>query len=221
MRYLFILILLLTLGWNWDSHKGFIESSFKEFPDDLRAKLSLPLMQDGSMVPDRDFKDFTNHSYPRSIKSINYWFNISKEAFLKGDYQKASTTFGIASHYISDSLAAPHSVSGEDYKDHKLYEDQADFEFNVRCKSINLEEELQNYSKSKKLEWEEWLNSKSSKFPKSSSKEAANVVFSAALNLFDVKCENVIKEEKKFNWYWLILILVIILIIYLFYRKYF
>lgn len=216
----FILAVLLILGWNWNTHKGVVRSSFNQFPDELKSKLSLPLMEDGSLRPDKDFKDFTNHSYPKSIKAINYWFNISKNAYLNRDYKEASISFGIASHYLSDSLAAPHSVSNEDYEDHKQYEDQALVEFKVKCSDINLEVEISNYYQEKKLEWAEWLKNKDAKYPEESSSEAANLVYSAGLQLFEIKCENKIEEKK--NYYWILILgLILIFIIAYCFRRYF
>ena len=220
-KVVIILVLFFVISWNWDAHKGFVESSFDQFPKDLKDKLSLPLIQDGAIVPDRDFQDFINHSYPNSIKAINYWFNISKTAYLAGDYKITSRAIGIASHYLSDSFAAPHSVSGESYEKHKLYEDQAGSSFNVKCINLNLESYVSERVKDKPKEWKEWLRDENSKIPEKSAEEAADVVYSSILNLFDVKCENKIDKENTRNyWSYLIIILVLIIIVYYF-RKYF
>lgn len=220
-RAVFIIILFLVLGWDWDTHKGFIESSFSEFPDELKEKLSLPLMGDGSLIPDRDFHDFTNHSYPKSLSAVDYWFNVSKKAYLGGDYKTASIAFGVGSHYLSDSLAAPHAVSNENYGDHREYEDQALVDFKVKCKNINLKEELSRYYDEKKLEWGEWLKDKKAKYPKQSSSEAADLVYSSALQLFDFKCEQNVGEDESSNIWWILLVLILIIVGYLVYRRYF
>ncbi len=219
-RVLFLL-LFLVIGWNWDTHKGIIESSFERFPGGLREKLSLPLMQDGSLRPDRDFHDFINHSYPRSIGPINYWLNLSKVAFLNKDYTTSSIAFGIASHYISDSYSAPHYVTNEDYNDHLEYENQAEAEFDVECRYTNLEEDITTVQKGKKLEWDNWLKNNGRKYSKQSSEAAAVTVYNTGLNLFDVECEQSV-ENHKLKW---ILVptmgFIVLIILYFYLRKYF
>lgn len=216
-KLVLVLLSLLLIGWNWDTHQGFVESSFNGFPDELKEKLSLPLMQDGAIIPDRDFQDFKNHSYPRSINSINYWFNVSVKYYNNQEYDKASVSLGIASHYISDSLSAPHSVSNEDYKDHKLYEDQAKNSFNVRCEDIVVEREIIELVKYKGNEWNVWLNNKDSSISKKSSEEAANLVYNSILNFFNVKC---VEKENNFRLIFVVGALILVVLVFIF-RRYF
>ena len=216
-KLVFVLLSLILISWNWNTHQGFIKDSFNELPDELKEKLSLPLMQDGAIIPDRDFQDFRNHSYPRSITAVNYWLNVSLDYYNKGEFDKASVGLGIASHYISDSLSAPHSVSNEDYDDHKLYEDQAKNSFNIKCKEITIEREIIELVEYKKNEWNVWLDNKDASIPKKSSEEAANLVYDSILNFFNVKCA---EKETDYTLVLILIVLIVIALIFI-YCKYF
>ena len=123
MRFITLfLILLLTpvvSAWNWDTHQAFDDSVYYRLDDNIKSKLNLGLMEYGSIIPDKEFKDFTRHSFPLAIKQAEYWIEKARDNLHDGDYNNASLSFGIASHYIVDSFSAPHSISGEEYELHK------------------------------------------------------------------------------------------------------
>lgn len=127
-----LLIFLLSLlflpsaeAWGWKTHSDIVELVYQELSPEVREKLDLDIMKNASNDPDEVFKDYTYHSYPKSYQKAQEWLDKGKRAYDKGDYQEASYCYGVASHYISDSFSAPHTVSRESSEDHKAYEDQA------------------------------------------------------------------------------------------------
>ena len=134
MRLKWIFLLLLVCAWNWPTHEDFSVKVYESFPKEAKSRLNLSLVREGSTIPDRIFQDFEYHSYPGSVVKTEFWLNQSNNAFLEENYALASTSLGIATHYISDSFSAPHNVNGEEYSQHSKFETEAEnIPFYARC----------------------------------------------------------------------------------------
>jgi hypothetical protein len=134
----FPLLLLLAietaLAWDWDTHRFLAEKICDHYSCKCYAEI-----KEGSIIPDRDFKDFSNHSCydpsncsPSSYWSCPYWKScpaIDKarewmERATKAQGCERWKYVGIASHYFFDSKCFWHQVTDEDYSNcHKPFED--------------------------------------------------------------------------------------------------
>ena len=193
MKYVFIFIILLVpfvSGWNWNTHTAIVDSFYYGLDEDVRGRLNLSLMEYGGVVPDKEFRDYVRHSYPKSYAETSKWLEKAKEEILLGDYDKASLSFGIASHYVVDSFSSPHGVNGEEYSLHKEYEDQGSEDyFYVEC--VKEEFDLQELLQSGLLEgknWGKWVETKDKEYPLSAVASSMGYVFSIGMWVFDGEC---------------------------------
>lgn len=132
---MFLFLINPVLSFDWTAHSYLAQ----KVCDKLNCSCYTEI-EDGSLVPDRDFMDFTNHKcyHPEScIPSIFYtcpteydcpalvqatkWLNQSL-------YDSGCTRWwdiGISSHYFFDSKVVWHQVKDESYIDcHKAFEDK-------------------------------------------------------------------------------------------------
>ncbi len=114
-----------TDAWSWKTHSDIADVVYYGLPVEVQQKLDLNTLRDGSNDPDEKFHDFTYHSYPKSYEKAKSWLDQGKAAYDRGDYMNASYSYGVATHYISDTFSAPHAVSGENSADHSKYENHA------------------------------------------------------------------------------------------------
>lgn len=128
----FILFIVLVLGmapsaeaWTWKTHADVAEVVYYGLPIEVQKNLDLEIMRNASNEPDEVFKDYRHHSYPKSYDKAMSWLDKGKLAYDRGDYTESSFDYGVATHYISDSFAAPHCVSKEKSSDHSRYDNQA------------------------------------------------------------------------------------------------
>lgn len=128
----FILLMVLILAtapsaeaWTWKTHADVAEVVYYGLPLEVQGNLNLEIMRNASNEPDEVFKDFRHNSYPKSYDKAISWLDKGKLAYDRGDYAEASFDYGVATHYISDSFAAPHCVSKEKSSDHSRYENRA------------------------------------------------------------------------------------------------
>lgn len=91
----------------------------------VQHHLNLNEMKKGSIAPDTVFQDQINHLYPNSYPKAVSWLKAGRTAYRSGNYNYASYCFGVASHYITDTFAAPHCYRGETHDQHVAYEQQA------------------------------------------------------------------------------------------------
>lgn len=199
MKKLFLLILIVLLipnvfAWNWFTHKEFGENIYNSLPEELQAKLNLEKIREGTIAPDKDFKDNVRHHYPPSYNLTLHWLDIAKKSLEQQDYDNASYAFGVATHYVSDSFSAPHYVKKEPYSLHEEYEWQAK-KIKTKCKkrSYDLQKELEEATKSGQ-DWEEWLKTKDSKLPQKRLEQAQELIFAIGLELFNTEC----KQETNY-----------------------
>jgi hypothetical protein len=102
------LVIPSSSAWNWPTHKEIADDLYNSTPNHIKKNLDLNEMRKGSILPDIKDKDKSYHGYPKSINEASYYLNLAKSEYNKGDYKKASKYYGMASHYISDTFAAPH-----------------------------------------------------------------------------------------------------------------
>ncbi len=158
----FLLLLLLVSAWNWPTHKEFAVKIYDSFPNDIRSNLNVSIIEEGSIMPDSVFQDFEYHSYPSSVKKADYWLKASKDFYDVSNYSLASLSLGIATHYISDSFAAPHNINGEEYSQHAKFEKEAEgVPFLAKC-AVGEKDAEQYLSKGQLSEkdWGFWLRKK-------------------------------------------------------------
>jgi hypothetical protein len=128
MKIPFLAILLLisiSFSWDWDTHQWFASEVCRYYNCNCMDEI-----RNGSIAPDRDFRDSVNHhSYdPSSCKNSSYYRCPEKFddiAIQKMDYYLELVSepldcqdwynIGVASHYYLDSKVIWHNVQNEDY----------------------------------------------------------------------------------------------------------
>ncbi len=198
---LIILCLLLipnSLAWGWKTHQNLVENVYDSFPRELQSKLNITLIREGSIAPDKVFRDNVLHHYPPAYKLALKWFNVSKESFYNNNYDNASYAFGVMSHYITDSFVAPHYIRKEDPKLHSEFERQvSNYIPKIKCEKVDydLNRSLDEASKHKE-DWEPWLMSKDKLIPEQAAEEAEKLLYSVSLDLFNTNC---VEKTKIIN----------------------
>ncbi len=199
-KYALLLIFLIlttnTLAWKWETHEGIAENIYENLPEGIQNNLDLKLMQEGSIAPDKTFRDYTNHHYPPSYKKADYWLNKTKELYANEEYDKASFALGVASHYISDSFSAPHYIKKEPPNSHEEYEEQGAIKIKLVCSpakssAINLEDELK-LAVEEKATWQTWLETRDERIPQDAVKKATIASVHQGFKAFElnVSCFN-------------------------------
>jgi hypothetical protein len=185
------LLIFFAIAWTWEGHNLIVDSVYYSMNDDARLRLNLSAMRDGSVAPDAVFHDNRFHHYPPSYRLASDFLNKSGQAYDDNDYSNASYLFGVASHYISDSFAAPHNVEREDMKLHSLFEKQAVSALNVRCRKegYDLETALRIAAENSR-DWEEWLKRRNNEIPRRELEQSLELVMPAALDIFNASCSN-------------------------------
>lgn len=172
MKYLWYCWILLIISlasvpsasaWSWQTHSDIVDAIYYGLPGEVQKNLDLNVMREASNDPDEFFKDFYYHSYPKSYAKAQNWLSKGKEAYNRGDYRNASYCYGVASHYISDSFSAPHTVSKESSSNHSKYEDQAEkLKPVAKYNSWDLKTRMEEGYNQGKTSWESWLQTKDS-----------------------------------------------------------
>ena len=205
MKLPFLLIILLitssfsVLAWDWENHKSIVNKLYYSIPYETQIKLDLEQLEIGSIAPDKDFHDNRLHHYPPSYNKTLYWLNQTEYYLSIKDYKNASYSFGVATHYISDSFVAPHSISGEDPKLHSKFEHQAST-LKTKCKKekYDIEEGLRKATLNEK-DWEIWLKTQTPEIPQKEIEQAVEFIFPIFLETFSTTCEErttTINQEK-------------------------
>lgn len=149
-----------SVAWTGITHEDIVDEVFYSLPADAQHKLSLEEMRNGSDDPDFKFFDFSYHRYPASYQKAEYWLDQGELAYENGDYNQASYSFGVASHYISDSFCAPHCVSAKTGY-HTLYEVQGTLLTpQITYKSGNLKSLMANGHLKGQYSWNSWMTSR-------------------------------------------------------------
>ena len=157
-----IFFLLVVSAWNWPTHQEFAMKVYDSFPEETKSHFNLTLVKEGAIIPDKVFQDYEYHSYPGSVEKTDLWLKRSVEAYQNVEYDAASIALGIATHYMSDSFAAPHAVHGEEYSQHAKFEKEAEgVPFLAKC-AVGEKDAEQYLSKGQLSEkdWGFWLRKK-------------------------------------------------------------
>ena len=203
MKTIIILLLLLPSAnaWNWQTHKTFADAFYYSVDENIREKIDLYALEEGSIVPDKDFKDFRRHSYPLAVGEAEKWIALTEQALVQQEYTNASFYFGIASHYIADVFSAPHGVSGEPQNLHSLYENQAEkrYEYAGCIKSPVDLENMMHQGFQEGATWGQWLKTKNPDLPRLSAKRAFLSLEAVGLHVWHGECQARKTEIKKVN----------------------
>ena len=203
MKIVFHLIVLvlflspLSFGWSGEVHKQFVQEIYFHIDSAERQLLNLSLLEEGAVAPDRDFHDYNRHHYPPSLNLSLFWLEEAHRAYILHDYNNASYSFGVASHYIDDSFVAPHYISGELSSDHSRFESNI-APFFVSCHStfVEVESTLLQASRHKE-DWQIWMATRDPKIPAQAAKEALWALYPIALTTFNTSCGNSKTVFKK------------------------
>jgi hypothetical protein len=149
-----LLLLSVCLSWDWPTH----QYAAREICAYTGCGDCLPYMLNGSIAPDRDFKDTINHhcyepvqtcpagnwTCPNrtdcpALEKAQEWLDIAGQ---DTGCNKAYD-IGVASHYYLDSKVFWHTVSNEDYENcHAKFEHQVglriESEFNLSVCGIGI-----------------------------------------------------------------------------------
>ena len=179
-----------SFAWNVNTHYEIAENNYNAMPDDVRQKLSLEDMLDGADDPDVKFFDFSNHSYPNSLKRADYWLNEGKKHYGMGDYKYASYCFGVASHYVSDTFSAPHCIKNGKGLNHVIYELQGSLispkvpiyaanEYSGGNMPAYLNSNMYNGSLNGQNSWKNWINNRDSSYVQNDLNKASGASYNA------------------------------------------
>lgn len=156
------LLISPAAAWSIQTHQTIATKVYYSLPVPVEQKLDLNEMIRGSVAPDVVFKDNNpNHQYPASVKQTQNWLNKGKAAYNSKNYRYASYCFGVASHYITDTYSAPHTVAGETSKQHAAYENQGTgMTPSIRYMSGSLNSIMSYGYKQGQPDWKLWLKTK-------------------------------------------------------------
>ncbi len=191
-RVILFLLLLLISGWNWETHPAFAETIYYSLPDDVISFFNLTALRDGSLAPDGDFHDNRYHHYPPSYNLSAYWLDKASNAYRHYDLTTASYAFGVASHYISDSYAAPHNVVKESSQDHSEYERQGSAHYlfapcPAAVQILNLNTTLVVAAKTGDT-WSSWLSTREPSYAEQAVTSSMTSLYSFFWQTFNVTC---------------------------------
>ena len=220
-KFVFIVLLLFfipsAISWNWNTHQNIAEKIYYSLPFEEQNNLNLSLIKEGSIAPDKDFHDNVLHHYPPSLNKSLYWLNLTLIYIQNKDYEKASYSFGVLTHYVDDSFVAPHYISKEDPKLHSEFEKQvSNYNLKAKCQreDYDLNQSLYIASLNRK-DWEPWLLTKNRDIPQQELEDATKLLYSITLGIFNATCAEPTKftKQKFFMGKKIIIISIIILIL--------
>ncbi|GEM_PF-2081731 len=203
-RWLFFLALAFVCGWNWQTHPAFVETLYYSLDNTNIKMFNLTLLREGSLAPDKDFHDNRYHHYPPSYNLSVYWLHKAEDAYRLQDFTTASYAFGVASHYISDSYAAPHNIQKESPKDHSAYEKQgSDHYLFVPCpvdfQTIQLNKTLMAATKTGEL-WKYWLLAKEPRYAEQPVATAMGSLYTIFYQTFNITCAQKTTTYTSASW---------------------
>ncbi len=193
------LLLFVVSSWTWPTHEHIAEKAVSSLS--IADKLNFTELKRGARAPDEVFRDFVNHHYPSSYKMATQWVSYSKEEFIAEHYNNASYGFGVASHYITDSFAAPHNVFFENPSLHTLFENQVrNYIPTSLCvqKGYNLFSDL-DFRKKGKKDWNEWIITKNERIPRREVEESLKLLFVVAQDVFNASCKDALFNSFEDN----------------------
>jgi hypothetical protein len=185
MMLFFVSFIIVQLSpaaaWSVPTHYEIVEQTYYALPVNVQSKLSLDAMKDGADDPDMKFLDYQFHSYPANQVKVDYWLNRGNKDYKNGNYQDASYSFGIASHYISDGACGPHCENNASHYYHSVYEVKAALLTPQINKQSN--EDIDSIEKINdsdgKESWESWLTNKNDFYIQNDLDRAGNACYIA------------------------------------------
>ncbi len=137
-----------SFAWNSGqdkTHEHIAAQIYNDMPTSINQNLDLTYMKRGADKPDDiDRNKKYRHAYPASVTYTEKYLKLAKTEYQKaiktGDpslkdryYKRESYFLGMASHYISDTFAAPHTTHVKYYDEfYKL----ADKVTNIKTKAV-------------------------------------------------------------------------------------
>lgn len=174
----FLALIQPVSAWAAPTHYAIAEEVYYSLPVDAQDKLDLSKMIDGADDPDFKFFDFQYHHYPASGEKANYWLLKGKFYYQNEDYKQASYCFGVATHYISDSVCPPHSEGGHSGYEHTKCELQAMLlEPHITDKTGDLDSELDSANQMSGNAWDQWLKTSDDKYIQQCLNKAADLSY--------------------------------------------
>jgi hypothetical protein len=166
-----------SVAWTSVTHDDIVDEVYSSLPLDAQHNLNLEIMRSASDDPDFKFFDYRYHHYPASYAKADYWLVQGQLSYEAGDYEQASYSFGVASHYISDSFDAPHCLSGTTGY-HTLYELQATaLNPHITFKSGNLKSLMANGHIKGEYSWNSWMTSRNPSYVQADLNRATSACF--------------------------------------------
>ncbi len=191
--FVFIILAINVNAWNSKTHESLVENVYYSMPENLQNKLNLTELKYGSTSPDLVFHDTVRHHYPPSQDlAYKYLSNIK-------NISDFSYNFGVASHYITDSFVAPHSVSGEDGTLHTKFEKQVNnYTIKTICGNYNFTLNDLYIGAENGKEWYIWLDKQDPGIPEKELEQSQQFLFSIAIQMLNYSCnQELIYEEKS------------------------
>lgn len=219
---LLIILVLLLNSWNWPNHQSLVEKVYYSLDFKTQQELNITLLKEGAIIPDKIFHDNVRHSYPRSYPQAKIWLEKASDSYNKKDYENASLYFGIASHYITDTFAAPHNVQKEPPKLHLEFE-SIKYKPKTKCSQTKIQDlnlSLYSATQGKKEDWLEWVNTRNNEIPKRGMDQSLELLYPLAIQTFNSSCNSLKTEITKipfkiYNKESLIFLTIIILILFI------
>jgi hypothetical protein len=174
----FLALVQPVSAWAAPNHYAIAEEVYYSLPADAQDNLDLSKMIDGADDPDFKFFDFQYHHYPASEEKANYWLLKGKVYYQNEDYKQASYCFGVATHYISDSVCPPHSGGGHSGYEHTKCELQAMLlEPHITDKTGDVDSELAAANQMSGNAWDQWLKTDDDKYIQQCLNKAADLSY--------------------------------------------
>jgi len=173
----------INVKWNWPSQDSIIRVIYKALPGNIQENLDMDAMKDGANEPDEKFKDKSLYNYPNSYDKATEWLELGGLNYETQNYKRASFCFGIASHYITDTLQAPHCVveSGNDAQNFEVEDDG--YIPIINSLEGDIKALMQNAVDKGKKDWIKWLKTKDPAIAHSEADLGASVVYNEIINI--------------------------------------
>ncbi len=182
LSVLSLVLMPCDYAWKWSTHSNIVEKTYYSMPTYIKKNLNLNAMKNGSNDPDEVFQDFQNHSFHNSYYLALKWLNKGKYAYRSKKYYYASYCFGVASHYISDTYSAPHSVNDTSYL-HSIYEKQANYmKPTISNSNQNLYTNLKQGDAQGKKDWASWKKTRKNSIVQNDLNKATSATYWAIKN---------------------------------------
>lgn len=170
-------------AWAVPTHYEIVEKTYHALPSDVQSNLNLKIMRDGSDDPDLKFFDYNLHHYPLNQIKVDYWLNRGKMDYKNGNYEDASYSFGVASHYIADGCCAPHCENQSSRYGHSLYEIKALLlSPNISYNNEGIDSIMEIDEIDGKISWKNWDKNENDFYIQNDLDRAGSATYSAIMD---------------------------------------